>query len=89
VYLVIVAVDTPGVRLPLDSLRRALYASAAASDSLQHAFLDSNDGATTFSLYVTATDEPTAVRLADQLCRRTMATVCPGRWRVQSARLGL
>lgn len=88
-YLVIVAIDTPGVQLAIENLRHALRASTAGSDSLQHSYLTTTEGTATFSLYVRAANEPTAVHLADQLCRRTMAAVYAGGWSIQSARLGL
>jgi hypothetical protein len=90
VYLVIVSVDTEGPRIPAEQLRQALHVSAADTDRMRHSYLEVREGRTTFSLYLHAPDESSAIRLADQLCRRTMASVSTRWWwAVQSARIGL
>ena len=89
-YLVIVAVDTAGTRIPVEKLRRALNASAAGTDRMQHAYLEAGEGKATLSLYLHAADESSAIRLADQLCRRTMASVsATPLWTLVSAQIGL
>jgi hypothetical protein len=90
VYLVIVSIDTAGPAVPIDRLREALHASASGADGMRHAYLEVGDGRATFSLYLQAPDEACAVRRADHLCRRTMASVMAAEsWSVQSARIGL
>ena len=89
-YLVIVTVDTAGPRIPVDKLRQALHASAAGTDRMRHAYLEVGESKATLSLYLHATDGPSAIRLADQLCRRTMASLsATSPWAVVSARIGL
>ena len=89
-YLVIVTVDTAGPRIPVEKLRQALHASAADADRMQHAYLEVGEGRTTLSLYLHAADQSSAIRLADQLCRRTMASVsATSPWAVVSAQIGL
>ncbi|WP_144120728.1 hypothetical protein [Catellatospora sichuanensis] len=86
-YLVMVAVDTPGWRVDVGELRRALHDSSAVTDRLQHAYLDVEDEQAVFSLYLQGADLQDATTLADQLCRRTMAAVAPsGQWSVSSTR---
>jgi len=89
VYLVVVIVDTPNRQFSTDEVRRALFASAAGTDYLRHAYLEAVYGRTMFSLYLLATNESAALRMAEQLCRRTMASVCTvSDWRVESTRIG-
>jgi hypothetical protein len=90
VYLVIVAVRTAGPGIPLEQLRSTLHASAADADRMRHAYLEVGASTATFSLYLQAPDEASAIRLADQLCRRTMASVSASSpWAIASVRIGL
>jgi hypothetical protein len=74
-YLVVVSVETPGWQADIGQLSQSLRGSAAGSDRLQHAYLDVGAGRAMLSLYLQAADQEEAVRLASQLCRRTMAAV--------------
>lgn len=82
-YLVVVAVETPGWCADADLLRVALRTSVAATDQLEHLYLETGAGQTWLSLYLTAADRAAAVCLAEQLSRRTMASVSATKqWRV-------
>jgi len=86
-YLVVIAVETPGWRADLDQLRRTLWTSTADSDLLQHAHVGVSPGEAVLSLYLLAVDRGTAAQLAGQLTRRTMASVpAAQRWRIVSIR---
>lgn len=89
-YLVRVEVMTPGgIPTTLEKLHEVLRRSAADTDQLQHAYLTVEEESTIFSLYLLALDDHDAVRLAEQLCRRTMAAVAPdGRWEMRSPFVG-
>ncbi|HKT00659.1 MAG TPA: hypothetical protein VJT31_14100 [Rugosimonospora sp.] len=88
-YLVVVTVDTPGWNASVDILHKELSTSASGSDGLQHAYLEAGDERLAISLYLQAPDEQHAATLADQLCRRVLASVSPaGRWSVQSVHIG-
>ncbi|MFC6086699.1 hypothetical protein [Sphaerisporangium aureirubrum] len=89
-YLVVVTVEHPeGGAPPAERLRRAVRESAAASDRLQHAYLEADGCRISFCLYLQAPTRLEALSLADQLCRRTMASVADTpRWRVRSTYIG-
>ncbi len=82
-YLVVVVVDTPDWCADADQLRVALRTSVAAIDQLEHVYLETDDGQARLSLYLKAADRAAAIRLAEQLSRRTMAAVCASKqWRL-------
>ncbi len=84
-YLVVVAVETPDWCADADQLRVALRTSVAATDQLEHVYLETDAGQARLSLYLKAADRAAAVRLAEQLSRRTMASVSASKqWRVSS-----
>lgn len=86
-YLVVVAVDTPGWQADRDRLRRTLWTDAARSDLLQHVHVGVDTGQAVLSLYLQAVDRAAAAQLAGQLARRTMATVSAARrWRILAIR---
>ncbi|GAA2368583.1 hypothetical protein Cme02nite_73200 [Catellatospora methionotrophica] len=76
-YLVIAIVDTPGHLAELETVRRRLVEGAAGTDRLEHVYLAIRPGGIACSLYLRAEDEGQARQLAEQLVRRTMATL-PG-----------
>ncbi|WP_248965871.1 hypothetical protein [Sphaerisporangium perillae] len=88
-HLTVVTVGTPGWLVAADPLRSALQSSVTAADHLEHAYLDVVRHQVVFALFLRVTDQRSALGLAEQLCRRTMATVIPsGEWTVVSVRIG-
>ena len=82
-YLVVVAVETPDWCADANQLRVALCTSVAATDQLEHLYLETDAGRALLSLYLRAVDRAAAIRLAEQLSRRTMALVAASKqWRV-------
>ena len=88
-YLVRVMIETPDRPLSAEELLEALNASAVGSDHLQHAYLETGSHMTILLLYLLTADEPSALGLAERLCRQTMEKVhdCTG-WSVKSVRVG-
>ncbi|OWV08696.1 hypothetical protein B5D80_11395 [Micromonospora wenchangensis] len=83
-YLVTTYVGTPGWQPDLDAVHRTLFASAAGSDGLEHAYLEARGDTVAISLYLLAGGSPDAVRRAVQLSRRAMAALPGGRrWSVR------
>jgi len=92
-YLAKVTIDTHVPRrYPADRLHQELLRNAAAADRLQHVRIDVDlDGTCiAFCLYVQARDKFHAGAVAEQLCRRTMASICRdgAAWAVQSIQVG-
>ncbi len=91
-YLVVVAVDTPEWHADAEQLRASLRHAVAATDRLEHVYLETHDGTTLISLFLRAVDRLDAARLAEQLSRRSMASLpvsrspAQQRWSVQSVR---
>ncbi|GHJ48869.1 hypothetical protein Cs7R123_62110 [Catellatospora sp. TT07R-123] len=76
-HLVIAIVETPGHHADREDVRRRLFEGVAGTDLLEHAYLDTRPGRIACSLYVRAGSRDQARQLADQLVRRTVATL-PG-----------
>lgn len=89
-YMVRVTVDTAAeTRCTVGRLHDELLGSAAATDGLQHAYIELRQRVVVFCLYVQAADRRQAGLQAEQLCRRTMAAICGAHgWRVTSTRSG-
>jgi len=82
-YLVVVAVETPDWCADANQLRIALCTSVAATDQLEHLYLETDAGQTWLSLCLKAADRAAAIRRAEQLSRRTMALISASKqWRV-------
>ena len=84
-YMVVVTVNTPGWHAAATEVTKALNASTADADRLQHVYLETDFDRVGFSFYLQAANKPHAASLANQLCRRTMASVASSRrWSVNS-----
>lgn len=88
-YLVSVAVDTPGWEVVADELHRALGRSARVVGHLEHAYLSTRPGRAVLSLYVQGHSREDAELLAEELSRRAMMTLAlvgerAGEWAVTS-----
>ncbi|GAA2003042.1 hypothetical protein GCM10009838_81350 [Catenulispora subtropica] len=71
------------------ALREQLTRSAAGADCLQHANIRVRAGSVVFTLFLIAADRVDAAMHAEQLCRRTMASVAADeRWSVRSTSAG-
>jgi hypothetical protein len=88
-YMVVVKIDTPGWHASKVELTTALNASVTGLDRLQHVYLEAHADRIAFSLYLQTPDKSDAAVMADQLCRRTMATVAGSRhWSVSLLDVG-
>jgi hypothetical protein len=92
-YLTRITIETQAARrYSADRLHEELLRNAADADRLQHVRIDvDGDGAcVVFCLYVQARDKFQAGSVAEQLCRRTMASICRDEagWSVQSTQVG-
>lgn len=92
-YLARITITTRAARAySADRLRAELMRNAATADRLQHVRIDidADQNFVVFSLYVQAGNMLHARVVAEQLCRRTMASICVdgAPWSVWSTQVG-
>ena len=92
-YLTRITIETQVARrYSADRLYEELLRNAAAADRLQHVRIDvdTDEARVVFCLYVQARDKFHAGAVAEQLCRRTMASLCRdgADWSVQTTQVG-
>lgn len=92
-YLTRITIETQAAkRYSADRLHEEVLRNAAAADRLQHVHIDvdTDEACVVFCLYVQARNKFHAGAVAEQLCRRTMASICRdgGGWSVQSTQVG-
>ena len=83
-YLAVAVIEAspePGDAL---ALQRAIQASRAPSDRVEHVCVERKDNRVLVALYLFGTDPLDARQAADQLCRRALVTWRGATWQLRS-----